>query len=98
MANADLFVQPSRFEGYSLSIMEALALGLPIVATKAAAGKQIADGVNGVLCDTSAESIADAISKVVSDNDFRNKLGENAAKIDFEAQNNEILNRLYEVF
>lgn len=98
MANADLFVQPSRFEGYSLSIMEALALGLPIIATKAAAGEQITDGVNGVLCDASAESIAEAISKVVSDNDFRNKLGENAARIDFEAQNNEILNRLYEVF
>lgn len=98
MANADLFVQPSRFEGYSLSIMEALALSLPIVATKAAAGEQITDGINGVLCDTSAESIAVAVSRVISDDNFRNKLGENAARIDFEAQNNEILNRLYEVF
>ena len=74
-------------------------LEVPVISTKTDGGREIiTDGVNGVLCDTSAESIAEAISKVVSDNDFRNKLGENAAKIDFEAQNNEILNRLYEVF
>ena len=50
-----------------------------------------------MLCDTSAESIADAIERVIFDDDFRKRLSENAAKIDFEAQNNEILNRLYEV-
>lgn len=91
MANADLFVQPSRFEGYSLSIMEALALSLPIVATKAAAGEQITDGVNGVLCDTSAESIADAIKNLYIGKDEANKYREYLRSYDFERLNNRII-------
>ena len=91
MANADLFVQPSRFEGYSLSIMEALALGLPIVATKAAAGEQITDGVNGVLCDTSAESIADAVKNLYIGKDEAKKYREYLRSYDFERLNNRII-------
>lgn len=91
MANADLFVQPSRFEGYSLSIMEALALGLPIVATKAAAGEQITDGVNGVLCDTSAKSIADAVKNLYIGKDEANKYREYLRSYDFERLNNRII-------
>lgn len=91
MANADLFVQPSRFEGYSLSIMEALALGLPIVATKAAAGEQITDGVNGVLCDTSAESIAEAVKNLYIGKDEANKYREYLRSYDFERLNNRII-------
>lgn len=91
MANADLFVQPSRFEGYSLSIMEALALSLPIVATKAAAGEQITDGVNGVLCDTSAESIAEAVKNLYICKDEANKYREYLRSYDFERLNNRII-------
>lgn len=91
MANADLFVQPSRFEGYSLSVMEALALSLPIVATKAAAGEQITDGVNGVLCDTSAESIAEAVKNLYIGKDEANKYREYLISYDFERLNNRII-------
>lgn len=91
MANADLFVQPSRFEGYSLSIMEALALSLPIVATKAAAGEQITNGVNGVLCDTSAESIAEAVKNLYIGKDEANKYREYLRSYDFERLNNRII-------
>ena len=91
MANADLFVQPSRFEGYSLSIMEALALSLPIVATKAAAGEQITDGVNGVLCDTSAESIAEAVKNLYIGKDEAKKYREYLISYDFERLNNRII-------
>ncbi len=98
IGQADLFVQSSRIESFGLTITEALVLEVPVISTKTDGGREIiTDGVNGVLCDTSAESIADAIKRVISDDDFRKRLSENAAKIDFEAQNNEILNRLYEV-
>ena len=60
----DLFIQPSIFEGYSLSIMEAKILGAPILATYAAAGNQIENGVDGFLCDTSAESVCEYILKL----------------------------------
>lgn len=41
MENADVFVFPSYTEGFSLSILEAMAKGLPIIATDAGANKEI---------------------------------------------------------
>lgn len=91
MKKADLFVQPSRFEGYSLSIMEALALGLPVVATKAAAGEQITDGVNGLLCDTSPQAIADAVQRLYSDKNEADKYREYLENYDFDLLNDSIV-------
>lgn len=57
MKKCDLFIQPSLFEGYSLSIMEAKILGTPILASYAAAGNQIENGVDGFLCDANTKSV-----------------------------------------
>jgi len=46
----DVFVLPSRMEGWSIATTEALALGVPVVATRVAGPtEQIAHGVNGFL-------------------------------------------------
>lgn len=52
LANCDLFVQPSRFEGSSLTTLEAMAHGRVIVAS-AVGGipDKIEDGVTGILID-----------------------------------------------
>ena len=98
IANADLLVQPSRFEGHSVAIMEAKILEKPIVATKAAAKEQIQHRVNGVLCDTAAESIANAIEKVLTDKDLYKKITEAVTKEDFYKQNKKIIENLYNIF
>jgi glycosyltransferase involved in cell wall biosynthesis len=48
---ADIYVQPSRFgEGLPLAIMEAMALGLPVVATRVSGNAEaVVDGTTGVL-------------------------------------------------
>jgi L-malate glycosyltransferase len=47
---ADVFVMPSRYEGLSNSILEAMACAVPIVATRVSGNIEvIADGVTGVL-------------------------------------------------
>ena len=97
IANADLSVQPSRFEGHSVAIMEAKILGKPIVATRSAAKEQIQDGVNGVLCDTDAKSIANAITKVLTNEELRKKITEASEAEDFESRNKDILNKLYKI-
>lgn len=61
MKQADLYVQPSRTEGYSLSILEARVLACPVVATHAAAGEQLEHGVTGTLCELTADAISEAI-------------------------------------
>jgi glycosyltransferase involved in cell wall biosynthesis len=65
----DLFIQPSIFEGYSLSIMEAKILKTPILASYAAAGNQIENGVDGFLCDTSTVSVYENILKLYENKD-----------------------------
>lgn len=64
MGKCDLFIQPSIFEGYSLSIMEAKVLGIPILATHAAAGSQIENGVDGFLCETNTKSVYENILRL----------------------------------
>lgn len=97
IANADLSVQPSRFEGHSVAIMESKILGKPIVATRSAAKEQIQDGVNGVLCDTEAKSIANAITKVLTNEELLRKITEASKSEDFETRNKDILNKLYNI-
>lgn len=62
MKNCDLYVQPSRHEGYGLTIVEARALGLPIVVSNIRPlAEQIQDGINGYVVELSAEALADKI-------------------------------------
>ena len=98
IANAHLSVQPSRFEGHSVAIMESKILGLPIVATKAAAKEQITDGVNGALCDTDPNALAEAILRVAMDKELLNKFAEASKAENFNTKNAENLNELYKNF
>jgi glycosyltransferase involved in cell wall biosynthesis len=58
----DLWLFPSLEEGFGLPIIEALSCGTPVVATRAGAAPElIRTGENGYLCETTAESFADAV-------------------------------------
>jgi glycosyltransferase involved in cell wall biosynthesis len=73
----DVFVSPSRSEAFPLSTLEAMAHGLPVVAT-AVGGvpEQITDGRNGLLVrSTDAGALAAAIVRLHDDNSLRERLG-----------------------
>ena len=62
MKHCDLYVQPSRHEGYVITLVEARALCLPILSSDIpSAREQIQDGINGYIADLSAEALADKI-------------------------------------
>ena len=81
MAGADLFVLASRYEGLPVAIMEACALGLPLVTT-AVGGlpDQFTNGVDARMVPSGdAEALANAIEVVATDFELRVKLARAAA-------------------
>lgn len=65
---ADLYVQPSRSEGIPLAVMEAMALRLPVVATRVGGlPEAVVDGVTGHLAaEPTVEAVAAALEKALS--------------------------------
>jgi glycosyltransferase involved in cell wall biosynthesis len=80
LASFDLYAMASRSEGFPLSLLEAMAAGLPIVATRCGGPEQILeDGVTGVLVpNESPADIAAAIASLRQRADERKRLGERA--------------------
>ena len=76
LAAADLFVLASHHEGLPVAVMEALALGVPVVAT-AVGGipEMIDDGVEGLFVPPHRpEALAAAIERVATDKDLHRQL------------------------
>ncbi len=91
MKKCDLFIQPSLFEGFSLSIMEAKILGTPILATYAAAGTQIENGNDGFLCETNEKSIYENILELYKNREQLESCKSALKNCDFESKNKQIV-------
>lgn len=77
--NADIFVLPSLWEGMPITLIEAMATGLPIVATEVGGiPDMISNNISGLLTDTNPENIAEALLKLTRDPELREKLGRTA--------------------
>jgi glycosyltransferase involved in cell wall biosynthesis len=82
-AEADLFVLPSRFEGYPNALLEALAAGLPAIATSGPGGASeiLEDGKYGLLvAPGDAVALASALDRMMSDPALRRAYGAEAQK------------------
>jgi glycosyltransferase involved in cell wall biosynthesis/SAM-dependent methyltransferase len=79
---ADIFCVPSVQEGLALVVPEAMATGLPVVATaNTGAAEFITSGINGYVVDArSAETLADALAPLIDDFELRSKIGEAASE------------------
>jgi glycosyltransferase involved in cell wall biosynthesis len=73
LAQSQVFVLPSLWEGYGLAIAEAMQVGLPIIATRAGATPElIVDGINGILVPPKdAASLAQALKFLLKNPDVR---------------------------
>ncbi|MBX5482421.1 MAG: glycosyltransferase [Myxococcaceae bacterium] len=80
LAGLDIYVQPSRREGRSLSMLEAMAAGLPTVAQALPAVREIhLDGRTALLVPPSEKpAFAPAMTRLVDDPDLRLRLGRHA--------------------
>ncbi|MEG1871110.1 MAG: glycosyltransferase, partial [Peptostreptococcaceae bacterium] len=74
MKECDLYVQPSRKEGFGLTVMEAKILRKPIVCTNFnTASELLKDEIDGVIVEQSPEGISLGIQQYL-DNEFKNKI------------------------
>ncbi|MBK5257590.1 MAG: glycosyltransferase family 4 protein, partial [Vicinamibacteria bacterium] len=67
-AGSDVFLHPTRFEGSSLVTLEAMAHGLPVIATRAGGiPDKVKDGANGYLVNPGdVEALSNAIVKIAN--------------------------------
>lgn len=81
MRRADVFAFPSLYEGMGVVLLEALAVGMPVVATCCPHGPYeiIRDGVHGLLVPVGNEAeLAQALLRVFGDPELCRRLGEQA--------------------
>ncbi len=78
----DIFVLPSRREGLPRSVMEAMATGLPVVATDVRGSRDLVEhGVTGLLVKLGdVDGLAQAILKLARDPELRQRLGQAGRK------------------
>ena len=81
MRRASVFVMPSRFEGFPMTLLEAMSCGLPPVAYDFPNGARelVVDGVNGrLVANKDSDGMVRALCDLIEDEELRRKLGEQA--------------------
>ena len=77
-AGLDLLVSASRQEGLPIALLEGMASGLPVVATRVGAVPQVVlEGVTGLLVEPEApEALAEAMEQLIDSRTLRGSLGQ----------------------
>ncbi|RBP03154.1 glycosyltransferase [Rossellomorea aquimaris] len=71
----DIYVQPSRFEGFGMAIAEAKILHKPIISTNfPVVYNQIEDGKNGIIVSMNPKEISQGIKKIITNKELNEKI------------------------
>ena len=97
----DVFVLPTRGDNLPVSILEAMANGLPVISTRVGGiPEQIEDGATGYLIEPDdVDGLATAMEKLASDPARREEFGRAAAaKVEREFSSESVARRLLDVY
>lgn len=100
MASSDIFILTSRHEGLTRALMEAMAVGLPIIATDVRGNRDLVkSGENGYLVPLDdAEQTAIAIERLINSGNLRRSMGEKSKELvkQYDLQN--IIPQMEEIY
>lgn len=71
---ADIFINPSRFEGFSVEILEALSVGVPVIATRGSSLEEAGGKHSIYVSDRDCGELVEAIERLTSDEQLREKM------------------------
>jgi glycosyltransferase involved in cell wall biosynthesis len=71
LADATCFCLPSRHEGFSLAVLESLAVGTPVIISPECHFPEVAESGAGLIAPLHAEAIANAIERMIGDDGLR---------------------------
>ncbi len=78
---ADVFVFPTLVEGMPLVVLEAMASGLPVIATANGPGDLVRDGIDGfIVPERDASAVAERLHRLWRDPGLRLRMGRSAAQ------------------
>lgn len=84
--NCDIYVQPSRYEGKAVTVIEAQMLGKPVIITAfPSSDSQLEDGVDGVIVPMDDERCAKGIVNVIKNKEFQERLVKNCGMRDYSS-------------
>lgn len=94
MKDADLFLFPSKYEGFGLALAEAMSVGLPCIGFKSCSGVNeiIIENENGFLAKD-VQEMKKFMDTLMSDRKLRKKLGENAHRSIIRYDEKEVLKK-----
>lgn len=95
---SDIFVLSSRWEGNPMSVMEAMAAGLPVISTAVGGVPELVEeGVSGILVPSENEQALNTAIQTLLDNPERRiSMGANARKVALERFDARVMTRAYE--
>lgn len=78
---SDVYVQPSRYEGWGMAVVEAMASGTPVVMTDVGcAGELVRDGETGMVVSVGdVRQLASVLAELLSDKELRRGLAQRAS-------------------
>ena len=85
LQQGDIFAFPSAYEGFGMSLGEAMSMGLPAIGYKScpAVNELIINGKTGILCDDGIKPFSDALEELMNNQNLRAEMGK-AGRIQME--------------